>query len=37
LISAQGFGDADPVTLNDTEEGRAQNRQIELTLAGSDN
>ena len=35
MISAQGFGDADPVASNDTEEGRAQNRRVELTLAGS--
>ncbi len=37
LISAQGFGDADPVASNDTEDGRAQNRRVELTLAGSGN
>ncbi|HEV2172600.1 MAG TPA: OmpA family protein [Nitrospira sp.] len=37
LISAQGFGDADPVASNDTPEGRAQNRRVELTLAGSGN
>jgi chemotaxis protein MotB len=35
LLSAQGFGDADPVASNDTEDGRAQNRRVELTLAGS--
>jgi outer membrane protein OmpA-like peptidoglycan-associated protein len=37
LISAQGFGDADPVASKDTEDGRAQNRRVELTLAGSGN
>ncbi len=37
LVSAQGFGDADPVAPNDTAEGRAQNRRVELTLAGSGN
>jgi chemotaxis protein MotB len=37
LISAQGFGPADPVASNDTEDGRAQNRRVELTLAGSGN
>jgi chemotaxis protein MotB len=37
LVSAQGFGDADPVASNDTAEGRAQNRRVELTLAGSGN
>jgi chemotaxis protein MotB len=35
MISAQGFGDADPVASNDNEDGRAQNRRVELTLAGS--
>jgi len=37
LVSTQGFGDADPVASNDTAEGRAQNRRVELTLAGSGN
>jgi chemotaxis protein MotB len=37
LISAQGFGDADPVASNDTPEGQAQNRRVELTLSGSGN
>ena len=35
LVSAQGFGDADPVASNATPEGRAQNRRVELTLADS--
>jgi chemotaxis protein MotB len=35
LVSAQGFGDADPVASNATPEGRAQNRRVELTLANS--
>ena len=37
LVSAQGLGDSDPVASNDTETGRAQNRRVELTLAGSGN
>jgi chemotaxis protein MotB len=34
LISARGGGEADPVASNDTAQGRAQNRRVELTLAG---
>ena len=37
MVSAQGFGDADPVASNDTPQGRAQNRRVELTLAGAGN
>jgi chemotaxis protein MotB len=35
MVSAQGFGEADPVASNDTPEGRAQNRRVELMLAGA--
>ena len=35
LVSAQGLGEANPVAPNDTAQGRAQNRRVELTLAGS--
>jgi OmpA family len=38
LVSAQGFGDSNPVAPNDTPQGRAQNRRVELTslLRGTD-
>src|SRR3954449_11571215 len=35
LLQAQGFGDADPVAPNNTPQGRAQNRRVEITIAGS--
>jgi chemotaxis protein MotB len=34
LVSARGFGDASPVASNDTAQGRAQNRRVELSLVG---
>jgi chemotaxis protein MotB len=37
LVSTQGFGDANPVASNDTADGRAQNRRVEIVLAGSGN
>lgn len=33
LVSAHGFGEANPVASNDTAEGRARNRRVELTVA----
>ena len=35
LISAQGFGDANPVGSNATAQGRAQNRRVELSVPAS--
>jgi chemotaxis protein MotB len=35
LVAARGLGDADPVASNDTTLGRAKNRRVDLTLAGT--
>jgi chemotaxis protein MotB len=35
LVTAQGHGDSDPVASNDTAQGRARNRRVEITLAGA--
>ena len=34
IVSAKGVGDTRPVAPNDTPQGRAQNRQIEITVQG---
>ena len=35
LIAARGSGDTNPVASNNTAQGRAQNRRVELSLVGS--
>ncbi len=35
LIAARGYGDADSIAPNNTAAGRAQNRRVEITLAGA--
>ena len=34
LLSAQGFGDSNPVVSNDTPQGRSRNRRVDITLIG---
>ncbi len=35
FLSAQGWGEADPMATNSTASGRAQNCRVEITIAGS--
>jgi chemotaxis protein MotB len=35
LVSAQGFGEANPVVSNTTAEGRARNRQVDIAFTGN--
>jgi outer membrane protein OmpA-like peptidoglycan-associated protein len=37
IVTAQGFGKANPVASNDTNQGRAQNRRVELVVSGEVN
>ena len=34
LISAHAFGETNPVAANDTPEGQAKNRRVDITLTG---
>jgi chemotaxis protein MotB len=34
LLSAHGFGEDNPIVSNDTPQGRARNRRVDITLTG---
>jgi chemotaxis protein MotB len=35
MVTARGYGEADPVATNSSVQGRSQNRRVEVTLAGT--
>jgi outer membrane protein OmpA-like peptidoglycan-associated protein len=35
LVAAKGWGDGDPVALNNSARGHAENRRFEITVAGA--
>ena len=36
-LTVEGYGDTKPIASNDTEEGRAKNRRVEIIFAGVEN
>jgi outer membrane protein OmpA-like peptidoglycan-associated protein len=36
-LQVEGYGEARPIASNDTDDGRAQNRRVELNIIGNGN